>query len=69
GFRGRRGIFEVLGVTEPIESMIIARKSSSAIKQEAIKDGMSTLRDDGWGKVLNGVTTIEEVVRATEDNE
>ena len=49
--------------------MIIARKSSSAIKQEAIKDGMSTLRDDGWGKVLNGVTTIEEVVRATEDNE
>ncbi len=69
GFRGRRGIFEVLGVSERIESLIIARKSMNEIKQCAITEGMSTLRDDGWTKVLDGITTIEEVVRATEDNE
>ncbi len=69
GFRGRRGIFEVLGVTDAIESMIIARKSTSEIKQQAMREGMKTLRDDGWTKVLDGITTIEEVVRATEDNE
>ncbi len=69
GFRGRVGIFEVLPVTDPIESMIIARRSTNEIKQQGIAEGMSTLRDDGWNKVLDGITTIEEVLRVTEDNE
>ena len=56
-------------MTDAIESMIIARRSTNEIKQQPITEGMSTLRDDGWTKVLDGVTTIEEVVRATEDNE
>ncbi|MFC1452868.1 GspE/PulE family protein [Verrucomicrobiota bacterium] len=69
GFRGRRGIFEVLQVTEDIESQVIARRHTQEIKQKAIQQGMHTLRDDGWEKVLEGDTTIEEVLRATEENE
>jgi type II secretion system protein E len=68
GFRGRGGIFEVLHASEPIESLVIQRSSANAIKQEAIREGMRTLRDDGWEKVLNGATTIEEVIRVTEEN-
>jgi len=69
GFRGRMGIFEVLPVTDPIESMVIARRATNEIKQQGIAEGMSTLRDDGWNKVFSGVTTIEEILRVTEDNE
>ena len=68
GFRGRGGIFEVLHASETIESLVIQRSSSNAIKQEAVREGMRTLRDDGWEKVLNGVTTVEEVLRVTEEN-
>jgi type II secretory ATPase GspE/PulE/Tfp pilus assembly ATPase PilB-like protein len=68
GYRGRGGIFELLHVTDAIESQIIARRSSTEIKQKAIEEGMRTLRDDGWDKVLRGVTTLEEVLRATEEN-
>jgi type IV pilus assembly protein PilB len=59
----------VLPVTDPIESMVIARRATNEIKQQGIAEGMSTLRDDGWNKVSGGVTTIEEVLRVTEDNE
>ena len=69
GFRGRVGIFEVLEVSEKIESMVISRNASMEIKQEAVGGGMWTLRDDGWSKVGKGVTTIEEVLRVTEENE
>jgi type II secretory ATPase GspE/PulE/Tfp pilus assembly ATPase PilB-like protein len=69
GFRGRRGIFEVLEASEAIESMVIARNSTNEIKQRSIAEGMCTLRDDGWRKVLDGITTIEEVLRVTEENE
>jgi type II secretory ATPase GspE/PulE/Tfp pilus assembly ATPase PilB-like protein len=68
GYRGRGGIFEMLQVVDEIESLIINRRSSGEIKQSAIKQGMQTLRDDGWGKIFQGVTTVEEVLRATEEN-
>ena len=68
GFRGRSGIFEVLPVSEAVQSLIVARHSATEIKQQALKEGMRTLRDDGWEKVLGGLTTIEEVLRATEEN-
>jgi len=68
GFRGRNGIFEVLQVSEDVESMVIQRRSSSEIKQKAMQQGMSTLRQDGWMKVIDGVTTIDEVLRVTEEN-
>jgi type II secretory ATPase GspE/PulE/Tfp pilus assembly ATPase PilB-like protein len=69
GFRGRGGIFEVLLVTEEIESLVVAHSSAHDIKMKAIEQGMVTLRDDGWQKVLNGFTTIEEVLRVTEENQ
>lgn len=69
GFRGRSGIFEILPVTERIESLVTGRHSAAEIKQQALREGMRTLRDDGWVKVAKGITTIEEVLRATEENE
>ncbi len=69
GFKGRRGIFEVLEVTEAIRSLVIQRAPMNVIKQKAIAEGMCTLRDDGWNKVLAGITTIEEVLRASEEND
>jgi general secretion pathway protein E/type IV pilus assembly protein PilB len=69
GYRGRGGIFEVLDVTEAIESLVIQRASSSVIKQKAFAEGMRTLRDDGWDKVMQGFTTIDEVLRVSEENE
>jgi general secretion pathway protein E/type IV pilus assembly protein PilB len=69
GYRGRTGIYEVLAITEAIEPRIIERTSSHAIKQIATEQGMQTLRDDGWMKVLDGITTLEEVLRVTEETE
>ena len=69
GFRGRMGIFELLNVTESVESLVIQHASMNDIKQQSVTEGMCTLRDDGWLKVLNGVTTIEEVLRVTEENQ
>ncbi|OVE76172.1 secretion system protein E [bacterium E08(2017)] len=69
GFSGRGGIFEVLNVTDEIESLVINRSSMNAIQHQAIKQGMTVLRDDGWRKVLTGVTTVEEVLRVTEESD
>lgn len=68
GYRGRGGIFELLAVNDEIESMIIARRSSSEIREKALERGMRTLRDDGWRRVMNGSTTLQEVLRVTEEN-
>ncbi len=67
GFRGRLGIFEILPVSDAVQSLITARNSATAIRQQALKEGMRTLRNDGWAKVATGVTTVEEVLRATEE--
>jgi type II secretion system protein E len=69
GFSGRSGIYEVLPVTDHIRPLIVNRVSSNEIKAEALRHGMRTLRDDGWRKVLDGVTTVEEVLRVSEEDE
>jgi general secretion pathway protein E/type IV pilus assembly protein PilB len=69
GYRGRIGIFELLVTTESIRQLAHDRSSTWAIKQAAVRDGMRTLREDGWVKVLTGRTTVEEVVRATKGND
>ncbi len=69
GFRGRTGIYEILVVDDSVRPLVTARASANEIKAEAIRQGMRTLRDDGWTKVLAGVTTIEEVLRASEEDE
>jgi len=69
GFRGRTGIYELIVITDAIRSLITSRASSNEIKAAALRDGMHNLRDDGWNKVLAGMTTIEEVLRVTEEDE
>lgn len=67
GYKGRGAIFELLGVTERIGSLIIGRHSSAEIRRAAMEEGMATLRQDGWRKVFSGFTSVEELVRVTED--
>ncbi len=63
GFRGRIGIYELLEVTPAIEELIIARATSADINLCAAKHGMKLMFDDGFDKVLSGMTTIEELMR------
>jgi general secretion pathway protein E len=63
GYMGRIGVFEVLEVTDTVRSMILERKDSVAIRKAAVSEGMKSLLDDGMRKVVNGETTIEEVLR------
>ena len=65
GFRGRQGIFELMVTSDAIREMIVQRVNAVAIRNQALKDGMVTLRQDGWRKVLRGITTIDEVARVT----
>lgn len=69
GYVGRTGIYEVLEIIEPIEAKIIERASSHAIKQVAVANKMQTLRDDGFCKVLDGITSLEEVIQASEETD
>jgi type IV pilus assembly protein PilB len=65
GYRGRRGIFELLAVTEPIRLLINERAPTVVIRQKAVEQGMVTLREDGLRDIFDGDTTIEEVVKYT----
>jgi general secretion pathway protein E len=67
GYRGRAGIYELLPVTDTVKGLILERASSGLIKDAAVKQGMRTLRDDGWRTVRTGVTTVAEVVRVTQE--
>ncbi|MCP4744941.1 MAG: type II secretion system ATPase GspE [Desulfobacteraceae bacterium] len=66
GYRGRIGIYEILIMNSKLKAMIQHTFDAFQIKQEALKSGLVTLRRDGIEKVLNGITTIEEVVRVTQ---
>jgi general secretion pathway protein E/type IV pilus assembly protein PilB len=65
GYRGRTGIHELLVNNDVIKDLIVQRVNAGVIRLEALKAGMITLRQDGWRKVLNGTTTIDEVARVT----
>lgn len=67
GYKGRIGIYEVLGVSIPIQKMITANATSEQIQEQAIADGMTTMQTDGLVKVLRGNTTLEEVLRVTRE--
>jgi general secretion pathway protein E len=67
GYRGRVGIFELMVVDDDIRAMVSQNVDSKTIKRKAMEKGMSTLRSDGARKVLRGVTSIAEVLRATEE--
>lgn len=67
GYLGRIGIFEVLVTGETVAKLILEHSASSAIEQEAVKLGMITMKQDGYLKALEGVTTMEEVLRVAQD--
>jgi len=69
GYQGRKGIYELLIVNESIRPFILNRSPATTIAQKAIEQGMRTLRTDGWTKVKNAETTIEEVLRVTQIEE
>jgi len=69
GYQGRAAIYEICVVTEPLRKMIMHKKDGGELKQCAIAEGMETLRQDGWRRVAQGTTTIEEVVRVTQTDE
>jgi len=65
GYKGRRGLYELLHISDPIREMITDRKPSVVIKQKAVELGMNTLREDGLRNIYTGATTIEEVLKYT----
>ncbi len=65
GFKGRVGLYEVMVLSDEIRSLAIERKSADEIMQVAVEQGMRRLRDDGFDKVKQGVTSIAEVARVT----
>jgi type IV pilus assembly protein PilB len=65
GYKGRKGIYELLDITEPIRELIAQRAPSVVIRQKAIEMGMTTLRMDGLRSIFDGDTTIEEVLKYT----
>jgi len=67
GYRGRTGIYETLSVSEPIRQLIMRKADSTTIAQKALEEGMKALRDDGAEKVLAGITTLEELIRVTQE--
>ncbi len=68
GYKGRMGIYEILGVGDPIRRLVMNRADTSKIKKEAARQGMRNLREDGAVKVLDGHTSIEEVLRVTQED-
>ncbi|OGE21912.1 hypothetical protein A2778_00160 [Candidatus Daviesbacteria bacterium RIFCSPHIGHO2_01_FULL_40_24] len=67
GYLGRVGIFEVLSLSESIAKLVLEHASSGKIEEAAVNQGMVTMKQDGYLKVLEGVTTMEEVLRVAQD--
>jgi len=67
GYYGRVGIFEVMPVSEKIGRLILEHSTAGAIEKQAVEEGMITMKQDGYLKVLAGLTTIEEVLRVAEE--
>jgi len=67
GYLGRIGIFEVMPVTSKISQLVITRSDSETLEKEAILEGMITMKQDGYLKAIQGLTTIEEVLRVAQE--
>lgn len=65
GFKGRTGIHELMVNTDELKDLIVQRTNANTLRQVALRNGMITLRQDGWKKVVSGVTTVDEVARVT----
>ncbi len=69
GYQGRTAIYEIVPINENLRRMIVRKETGTTMKFQAVADGMGTLRQDGWRRVMEGKTTIEEVVRVTQQDE
>jgi len=69
GYAGRLGIFEVLKMSDSVRKLTLEKQPESLIAETAIKEGMLTLLQDGYLKVLEGLTTLEEVMRVAQDSD
>jgi type IV pilus assembly protein PilB len=67
GFLGRIGVFEVLPVTEKVGHLILEHAPASEIEKEAVQEGMVTMKQDGYLKVIEGITTIDEILRVAQE--
>ncbi len=67
GYKGRTGIFELMLMTEEVRQLVLEKASADIIRQKAISQGMQFLRDNGLQKIKDGFTTIEEVLRVTQE--
>ncbi|TNF56825.1 type II secretion system protein GspE [bacterium] len=67
GYKGRTGIFELMLITEEIRQLVLEKSSANIIRQKAVSQEMQVLRECGWQKVNEGITTIEEVLRVTQE--
>jgi type IV pilus assembly protein PilB len=65
GYKGRIGLYEVMEVTDEIRDLILSRAQSKEIKKKAMENGMTTLRRSGLKKIMEGITSVEEVLRET----
>lgn len=67
GYRGRTAIHEIMVMTEDLRALVLKSSSSEKVRRKAREEGMRTLREDGWQKILKGDSTMEEVMRVTAD--
>ena len=67
GYKGRAGIFELMELNDELRHLIMANADASRLTEAAVRNGMRNLREDGWMKVANGVTTAAEVTRVTQE--
>ena len=67
GYSGRCAIFEIFPMSDQLKKLVAAKSSDAELRQVAVREGMTTLREDAWAKVRKGVTTVEEALRVTSD--
>jgi general secretion pathway protein E len=68
GYRGRMGIYELFRITDEARSLIVRKAPAGEIRHHAVDHGMATLREDGWAKACAGLTTVEEILRVTQED-
>ena len=68
GYRGRIGIYEMFPITEDVRSLILRRAPTHELRRHALQEGMTPLRLDGWAKARQGETTVEEILRVTQES-
>jgi len=69
GYRGRTAVYEMVKINESLRRLIVDRTAANILRQEAIRQGMRPIRHDGWTKIKAGITTIDEVLRVTMEDE